>query len=112
MADLPKILIVDDDSSFRELLLSIFEDFFEIELAANGNEAEELIKEHSFKLVISDYRMPGINGSKLVRSHPELPFIVVSGLDKLPDFPEHVTCMPKPVVYEQLIAEAKKIVGF
>ncbi|NRA66651.1 MAG: response regulator [Pseudobacteriovorax sp.] len=111
MGALPKILIVDDDSSFRELLISLLEEDFEIIEAANGSEAEELLASHPVSLVISDYRMPGINGSKLVKAHPELPFIVVSGLDKLPDFPQHVTCFSKPVSYDSLREQALKIVG-
>jgi len=58
-----RILIVDDEplvlSSLRRLLAR--EDF-EVALAASGPEGLGLLEKGEFDLVLSDYKMPGMNG--------------------------------------------------
>jgi len=66
MEKMPKILVVDDDSNMRTLLLETLEEFedYGIELltAENGEEALEIIKTKKPDLVILDVMMPGISG--------------------------------------------------
>jgi two-component system alkaline phosphatase synthesis response regulator PhoP len=66
MENMPKILIVDDDSNIRTLMKVILEDFeeFGVELliAENGEEALEIIKTKKPDLVILDVMMPGMSG--------------------------------------------------
>ncbi len=78
-----KILVVDDDLLFRELLSRLFT-VLECapELAGDGLEALEKLKSDSFDLVISDIRMPSMDGLTLLRtiqstSRP-LPVILIS----------------------------------
>jgi two-component system response regulator PilR (NtrC family) len=62
-----KLLIVDDDLSLREFL-SIFlrKEGHEVEVAANGLKALELLAESPFDLVLTDVRMPRMGGFDLL----------------------------------------------
>jgi signal transduction histidine kinase len=61
----PKVLIVDDNLEMIMYLKEIFLDTLECTFAFNGLEALEKIKEHTFDLIISDLRMPLLNGAEL-----------------------------------------------
>lgn len=62
-----KILIVDDEPLIRESLYEIMRiEGFSAEMAANGEEAIELIKEQNFQIVLTDLKLPDINGIKLL----------------------------------------------
>ncbi|HZP03473.1 MAG TPA: sigma-54 dependent transcriptional regulator [Terracidiphilus sp.] len=66
MAD-NSILIVDDDSSVRRVLqMQLAEAGYSVELVASGSEAHRLIVEHRPKLVITDLRMPDMDGIELL----------------------------------------------
>ncbi len=82
---MPKVLIVDDDLSLQQLLkftLQKFKNSFEIVFAGNGVEAVELLKKQSFQLLVTDIKMPEMDGLALlshVSSHyPALPCIVLT----------------------------------
>ena len=63
------ILIVDDDSSVRRVLqMQLAEAGDRIELAATGAEARRILLEHRPKLLITDLRMPDLDGIELLRS--------------------------------------------
>ncbi len=62
-----RILIVDDDSTNRKLLLSMLEDNCDCDEAVNGKEAVELVKERIEKkdiydVIFLDIKMPVMNG--------------------------------------------------
>jgi DNA-binding response OmpR family regulator len=81
-----KILVVDDSEKMRGLIRSILEQDsrFEVEEAANGREALNLIQVESFDLIITDLFMPEMNGRELITKLREesykIPIIVISGL--------------------------------
>ena len=58
---LPRILIADDEEGIRFAMKeTLAEEGYEIEEAADGNEAVDLFRPEKFDLVILDYRMPTI----------------------------------------------------
>lgn len=58
-----KILVVDDQLGVRRLLFETFkEDQYEVEMAANGTEALQLLKMFEPDLILMDMKMPGMNG--------------------------------------------------
>ena len=64
----PRVLVVDDDPGVRYTLRDILEtDGATVEEAADGAQALECIRAREFDLVISDLRMPRLDGLELLR---------------------------------------------
>lgn len=62
------ILIVDDEQSYRQLLTLVFEsDGHSIRSAANGREAVQLVAAEAPDVIISDVRMPDMDGIEMLR---------------------------------------------
>ncbi len=63
-----KILVVDDELSQREILADILHDAgHEVFLAANGEEGITLLQKNKIYLVLTDLKMPGIDGIEVLR---------------------------------------------
>ena len=82
----PKILIVDDEPLILSSLRRTFQKDYTVSTASSGAEAlEKLAEEGSVDGVISDWDMPGMHGSELVRqiktneAYAEIPIITMSG---------------------------------
>ncbi|UCG77287.1 MAG: response regulator [Nitrospirota bacterium] len=78
------ILVVDDDDTVRDLLVSILVDAgYSVKDVNNAQEAVDLVGGDGFNLVVSDIKMPRMSGIELlkaVRKHDqELPVILVTG---------------------------------
>jgi two-component system response regulator PilR (NtrC family) len=68
-----EILIVDDEQSYRQLLSLVFQsDGHLIRTASNGREALEEIRKSPPDVVITDVRMPDMDGIELLRAAREL----------------------------------------
>ncbi|MBQ8674395.1 MAG: response regulator [Bacteroides sp.] len=65
------ILIVEDDSSLRNMLNDIFTPYYNILSAANGEEALTLLEEHHPDIIVTDILMPGISGIELCKQVKE-----------------------------------------
>lgn len=83
-----RILVVDDQARIREGIRTILlkrQETMEIETAANGLEALSVLQRKKIHLVITDIRMPDMDGIALMESaaryYPDIPFVVVSGYD-------------------------------
>jgi putative nucleotidyltransferase with HDIG domain len=92
-----RILFVDDEPSILRLLkmgMTSMSGVWEMEFAANGEEALALISSKNFDVVVTDMRMPGMNGAQLLnhvlRLHPQTIRIILSGYA---DLSEAVTCV-------------------
>ena len=78
-----KILIVDDEKKMRHILQIILEQKgYVTEQAANGSEALELINKFHYAMVITDLKMPVMDGLELIREikkiDPDYPVIVLT----------------------------------
>lgn len=63
-----RILLVEDDETFRSLLQTILEDAgYEVLTAEDGLKGLRLIRSESLDLVVTDLKMPGKNGLELFR---------------------------------------------
>ncbi len=70
---MPRIMIVDDVASIRQIVTKVFQDVgYQVTEAARGEEALDLAKIKRVHLVITDVEMPGMNGLELIRSLREL----------------------------------------
>jgi DNA-binding response OmpR family regulator len=59
----PQILVVDDEKAMRLSLSEILRlDGCEVQAAASGEEALQLLSAHSFDLMLLDIKMPGMDG--------------------------------------------------
>jgi two-component system response regulator GlrR len=90
MKDKDRILVVDDDPSVRRLLaLRLNAAGYETKPAANGEQALGLIVGFRPRLVITDLRMPGIDGMGLFETirkrHTNLPVIILTAHGSIPD---------------------------
>ena len=66
---MPNILIVDDEQSYRQLLSLVFEaDGNNIRTAMNGRQALELLQEEPADIIISDVKMPDMDGIEMLRA--------------------------------------------
>lgn len=68
-----RILLVDDEKSIRETLNIILKDAgYKIITAGSGQEAIEIIKENCIDIMITDLRMPGMDGLELMKKTMEI----------------------------------------
>ena len=85
-----RILIVDDESSASDYLrLLLEEEGYEVRATANGVEALIALETNRFDMVISDIRMPQMDGFELLthlkQRWPELPVIVLTANEGIED---------------------------
>jgi two-component system response regulator PilR (NtrC family) len=63
-----KILIVDDEKAIRESVsLVLSEEGYETEIAATGKEALTFLNEQDFEVLITDLKMPEMDGIELIK---------------------------------------------
>jgi len=81
-----KLLIVEDEEAIRRVLVKILKEDdsnYQIEVASNGVEAIEFIKNQDFDLVLCDIKMPKMDGIEVLEKtkaeKPELPVVMISG---------------------------------
>src|ERR1044072_3082947 len=68
-----KILVVDDERSMRELLeLVLKRNGYSVHTAENGTRALDLVRQNVYDLMISDVKMPDINGIDLLQRVKEI----------------------------------------
>ena len=114
------VLIVDDDESFLLSLIDGFksyEDQFGIMTANNGEEAVAILDEQDIHLVLTDLKMPRMDGFALVAHlsshHPEIPVIVMTAFGT-PDMEEKLTeigafqYIEKPIDFNMLVTKILK----
>jgi response regulator RpfG family c-di-GMP phosphodiesterase len=64
-----KMLVVDDEPEVAAMLAELFRmDDFEVELAENGGVALAMLQQHTYDVIVSDVRMPKVDGSALYRA--------------------------------------------
>jgi signal transduction histidine kinase len=82
----PHILIVDDDTALLQALpqtLSIWISGVQVDTSDSAQRAFELIQEHDYDVIISDIKMPGMDGlallAKIQELRPETPTLLITG---------------------------------
>ncbi len=79
-----KILVVDDEPDMLKLLSMMLRDKtgYEVTTTNNPLEAVELAKQGGFALVITDLKMPGLDGIELLdavkKDNPDIPVIFIT----------------------------------
>jgi two-component system, NtrC family, response regulator PilR len=72
-AQAPRILVVDDEGSMREMLRIVLRrDGYDVRVAPDGRAALEVLKREPFDLLLSDIRMPDLSGVEVLRAAKDL----------------------------------------
>ena len=72
-ASKPRILIVDDEPSMREMLRIVLRrDGYDVLIAENGREALDILSREPVDLLLSDIRMPDVSGVEVLRAAKEM----------------------------------------
>ena len=80
----PKILIADDEINMRRNLGIILKNKgYDIDFAKNGDEAWKKFSKNTYDLLLTDWKMPGMDGMELVKlihaKNPDVPVIIITG---------------------------------
>ena len=84
-----RILVIDDELDMLTLLRMIIEDNtdYEVETTNNPSEALRMLTEKPYDLVITDLKMPGLDGIELFDElkdiNPEIPVIILTAYGSL-----------------------------
>jgi len=78
-----QILVVDDEVNLRRILSAqLGRDGYEVHTAADGEEALSFLGEHHIDLVVTDLRMPKLDGMQLLRAalleDPQRPVVIIT----------------------------------
>lgn len=114
-----RILIVDDEDFVREMIgETLSARKYEIALAAGGQEALDLLAQGPFDVVLTDVKMPGMEGLELVkrikRSHRGIHIVVLTGYPRDADIGDFMLqgaddFLPKPFRAADLVAILRKV---
>ncbi|MEO7276075.1 MAG: sigma-54 dependent transcriptional regulator [Vicinamibacterales bacterium] len=91
MTDSPKhLLIVDDETALREAIAERLVDHgFQVEQASSGEQALERLAAFAFDILITDLRLPGVDGRQVldaaIERYPDIIAIVITGFGTVKD---------------------------
>jgi len=115
-----KILVTDDDQSIREMLFDMIQLFgYECRVASGAEETLKILREDAFSLVISDIKMPEIDGISLTKmikeSHPEIDVMIITGYDTEYSFKDVIKAgasdfVTKPFSIDEIEAKLNRII--
>src|SRR5512138_3230595 len=115
------ILIVDDDPTARETLVSMLEgENYDLQLAKDGIRALQMLEQLQPDLILLDVMMPGMDGYEVcrrIRSTPQLaevPIILLTALDDRPSLVKGIESgaddfVSKPADRRELIARVRTV---
>jgi excisionase family DNA binding protein len=116
-----RVLVVDDEPSIRELLsrtLALAE--YEVDAVPDGETAASRLRTERYDLLMTDLRMPGMDGLSLIRAarrfHPSLPIVIITGFSSEASAIEAVNLgvtgyLTKPFRVPKVLAVAAKALG-
>lgn len=108
-----KVLIVDDDQDVLDMTAELLQQHgYQVLTAHSGTEALETLQHDGVPVVITDLRMPGMSGERLLdeilRHHPTTQVIILTGYGTIPSAVEAIKkgaadYLTKPLSPEQLL---------
>jgi len=89
------LLLVEDEASLRQAIAEQLGDRgYQVEQAGSGEEAIARLADFAFDIIITDLRLPGVDGSAVVEAavarYPEVIAIVVTGYGTVKDAVEAI----------------------
>jgi DNA-binding NtrC family response regulator len=114
----PHLLFIDDEATLRGLMAErLAERGFEVVEADSGERALELLDQFAFDIVITDLRLPGIDGSRVIEAardrYPGIVAIVITGFGTVKDAVDAIKrgasdFIAKPFQFDELIHVLQK----
>jgi DNA-binding NtrC family response regulator len=79
-----KILVIDDEIEYREVLENIFQiNGYDVDTAESGEAGLELMKKHNYDLAVTDLLMTGMDGLEFLKKskerYPEIEVLIITG---------------------------------
>jgi excisionase family DNA binding protein len=120
-ASRPRVLVVDDEASIRDLLaktLALAE--YEVDVAPDGRSALDRMRMYPYDLLIADLKMPGMDGLSVIREakryKTDLPVIVITGFSTESSAIEAINLgvsgyLTKPFRVPEVLKQAEKALG-
>jgi excisionase family DNA binding protein len=117
----PRVLVVDDELTIRDLLaktLALAE--YDVDLAPDGRAALERLRVIPYDLLITDLKMPGVDGLAVIREarrlKADIPVIIITGFSTEASAIEAVNLgvagyLTKPFRVPRVLAAAAKALG-
>ena len=117
----PRVLVVDDESAIRDLLsktLALAE--YDVDMAPDGRTALDRLRVIPYDLLITDLKMPGVDGMTVIREarrlKADLPVIITTGFSNEASAIEAVNLgvagyLTKPFRVPQVLAAAARALG-
>ncbi len=115
-APIPRILVAEDDTALRNLLVMSLKSYgYEILAAADGTEALDIFLKEPVDLVLLDIMMPGMSGLEVleeIRRRSDVPVIMLTALNRPEDIVEGLNrgaddYIPKPFVFKEVVARVR-----
>jgi excisionase family DNA binding protein len=116
-----RILVVDDEAAIRDLLaktLALAE--YDVDVAPDGRAALERLRTLPYDLLITDLKMPGVDGLTVIREgrryRPDIPVIIITGFSTEASAIEAINLgvsgyLIKPFRVPKVLAAAAKALG-
>ncbi len=111
-------LIIDDEKNILNILRTLLVKLdFEVKMAHDGREGIELFEDgHDFDLVITDIRMPRVDGNQVAKhirgsGKPDTPIVAMSGYNDKADGELFDFTLEKPFNLKELMTVVKAIEG-
>lgn len=110
------ILFVDDHEVLARLSCEILEmQGYRAVSAFNGEDALRKFDHEDFDILVTDFRMEGMNGVELARrvheKHPQVPVIIVTGYGPIDGDKDVAACLQKEDLFPALLEKIKTYLG-
>ena len=110
------ILFVDDHEVLARLSCEILEmQGYRAVSAYNGEDALQKFDQEDFDILVTDFRMEGMNGVELAKKvherHPEVPVIIVTGYGPVDGGKDVAACLQKEDLFPALLEKIKMFLG-
>ena len=114
----PHLLFVDDETALRTLMAErLRERGFEVVEAEDGETALDLLDQFAFDIIVTDLRLPGIDGARVIEAaverYPGIVAIVITGYGTVKDAVAAIKCgaadfIAKPFQFDELMHQLQK----
>ena len=110
------ILFVDDHEVLARLTCEILEmQGYRAVCAYNAQDALDKFKREKFDILVTDFRMEGMNGLELARqihaTEPNIPVIIVTGYDHIDGGKDINACLRKEQMFPELLEKIRTYLG-